>query len=334
MDTTSDWPERASRCLEEHYEWRHLGGLISKQTFETTKRRLEIYVNPFLTSLGGTSPNDGQIGHFVDQLSKRGLSSPTCKQVLFLTRKVIEQAQAKGLLASMNPIRPHDFVRQKSIPRGGFRLSEYRALIRHSRGLAQPIGENFHSQLFARHSPLPTEFPLLVRFMVNSFIRPTDLKNICHKHIEVIRGDQTYLRLSLPESKRHSGVIVTMRAAVSIYSSLCAIAKSRGLLHPEAPLFYPYVEDRHKAMMAMDHHFRRVLEAAGLRRGDRGQNRTLYSLRHTAITFRLLYGQGIDLLTLARNARTSVQMIERFYASELTPEMNIDLIQSRRRRGA
>lgn len=52
----------------------------------------------------------------------------------------------------------------------------------------------------------------------------------------------------------------------------------------------------------------------------------------------------MDRLTLARNARnarnarTSVQMIERFYASSLTGEMNVDMLQSRRksrvRRGA
>jgi len=84
--------------------------------------------------------------------------------------------------------------------------------------------------------------------------------------------------------------------------------------------------------MIMDVHFRRVLDAAGLRTGTRGQNRTLYSLRHTAITFRLLYGQGIDLLTLAKNARTSVEMIERFYASELNAEMNVGMLQSRRQR--
>jgi hypothetical protein len=53
-------------------------------------------------------------------------------------------------------------------------------------------------------------------------------------------------------------------------------------------------------------------------------------LRHTAITFRLLYGNGIDLLTLARNARTSVEMIEKFYSSTLTAEMNIEMLQSRR----
>jgi hypothetical protein len=61
-----------------------------------------------------------------------------------------------------------------------------------------------------------------------------------------------------------------------------------------------------------------------------GQLRTLYSLGHTSITLRLLYGNGIDLLTLARNARTSVEMIERFYSSNLTAEMNIEMLQSKR----
>ena len=61
-----------------------------------------------------------------------------------------------------------------------------------------------------------------------------------------------------------------------------------------------------------------------------GMSRTLYSLRHTAITLRLLYGGKIDLLTLARNARTSVEMIEKFYSSNLSAEMNIDLLQGRR----
>jgi len=46
--------------------------------------------------------------------------------------------------------------------------------------------------------------------------------------------------------------------------------------------------------------------------------------------FRLTESQGLDLLSLARNARTSVEMIDRFYAKHLTAEMNVDLIQSSR----
>jgi hypothetical protein len=67
-----------------------------------------------------------------------------------------------------------------------------------------------------------------------------------------------------------------------------------------------------------------------LRYSHLGQRRTLYSLRHSAITFRLPYGKNIDLLTLARNARTSAEMIDKFYASELTAEMNVDMLHSRR----
>ena len=60
----------------------------------------------------------------------------------------------------------------------------------------------------------------------------------------------------------------------------------------------------------------------------------MYSLRHSAITFRLLYGQGIDLLTLARNARTSVEVINNHYASTVSGEQNIALLQSRRTRAS
>jgi hypothetical protein len=62
------------------------------------------------------------------------------------------------------------------------------------------------------------------------------------------------------------------------------------------------------------------------------QTQNALQLATTAITFRLLYGGSIDLLTLARNALTSVEMVEKFYSSNLTAEMNIDLLQGRRKK--
>ena len=44
-----------------------------------------------------------------------------------------------------------------------------------------------------------------------------------------------------------------------------------------------------------------------------------------------LFGDNIDVITLARNARTSQEMIDRFYASQLKGEDNIGMIQSRRK---
>jgi hypothetical protein len=40
---------------------------------------------------------------------------------------------------------------------------------------------------------------------------------------------------------------------------------------------------------------------------------------------------AIDTLTLARNARTSPEMIDRFYAAPLQGEMNVALLQSKSR---
>ena len=61
------------------------------------------------------------------------------------------------------------------------------------------------------------------------------------------------------------------------------------------------------------------------------RTRTLYSLRHSSIMFRLLFGRTVDTLTLARNARTSPEMIDRFYAAPLQGEMNVGELQSKRR---
>ena len=47
------------------------------------------------------------------------------------------------------------------------------------------------------------------------------------------------------------------------------------------------------------HHAEHTL---GIKAGPHGADRSFYSLRHTAITFRLIFGGNIDLLTLARNA--------------------------------
>jgi hypothetical protein len=44
----------------------------------------------------------------------------------------------------------------------------------------------------------------------------------------------------------------------------------------------------------------------------------IYSLRHTAICMRIILSQGkVNIFNLAKNAGTSVEQIERFYARNL-----------------
>ncbi|MEY3605654.1 MAG: hypothetical protein RIQ49_2686, partial [Pseudomonadota bacterium] len=34
--------------------------------------------------------------------------------------------------------------------------------------------------------PLPVWFRWMIAFMVNSFVRPTDLRNIQHQHVQIV----------------------------------------------------------------------------------------------------------------------------------------------------
>ena len=75
--------------------------------------------------------------------------------------------------------------------------------------------------------------------------------------------------------------------------------------------------------------FRAFLAETGLITCPRtGQNRTLYSLRHTYATFALL-NDGMDIHALAVQMGTSIGMIERHY-SHLTPRLKKDMLTGKR----
>ena len=75
--------------------------------------------------------------------------------------------------------------------------------------------------------------------------------------------------------------------------------------------------------------FKAFLKDAGLLTCPKtGQDRTLYSLRHTYATFALI-NDGMDIHALARQMGTSVPMIERHY-SHLTPRMKKDMFTGKR----
>jgi hypothetical protein len=54
---------------------------------------------------------------------------------------------------------------------------------------------------------------------------------------------------------------------------------------------------------------------------------TAYSLRHTYICLRLM--EGADIYQIAKNCRTSVEMIETFYASHLKNTLDAAAINVR-----
>ncbi len=301
--------------------------------------RMDAHVLPFFKYIPPSQVTPVMMDGFVKRLTDSHLSSTTVFQYLVVTRKLLKLAIRHGFLAEIPDI---PAVKTSNRPRSMLSLKEYAAVVRTAYRLAR-LGtkapeiktSNGHCDRFwvaPRNLSLGLDMVWAIRFMVNRFVRPGDLRQLKHQHVQVVRGDSIYLRLNLPEIKRHDTPMVTLRPAVQVYESLLSHAQKAGLGSPNDFVFLPAEKDRTYALAVLGFWFKWVMREAGVSPTDSlGRFRTLYCLRHTSIMFRLLYGQGIDMLTLARNARTSVQMIERFYASALDGEMNVAMLQSRRK---
>ncbi|WP_421935410.1 tyrosine-type recombinase/integrase [Phenylobacterium sp.] len=78
--------------------------------------------------------------------------------------------------------------------------------------------------------------------------------------------------------------------------------------------------------------FNKILEEENLKLDRDGQRRTAYSLRHTYISMRLM--EGANIHQIANNCRTSVQMIEQFYAAHIKDRIDASAINVMRPKAA
>ena len=166
-----------------------------------------------------------------------------------------------------------------------------------------------------------------VLFMGNTGLRPDEAKNLQHRDIEIVEDVATGERILEIEvrGKRGIGYCKSTAGAVRPYERLLQRAKPKKDEHGNAQ--YPQLADivfpgSHVKM------FQNLLEREGLRRDRDGKNRTSYSLRHTYICMRLM--EGADIYQIAKNCRTSVEMIEKHYAAHLKNSLDASAINVRR----
>ena len=76
--------------------------------------------------------------------------------------------------------------------------------------------------------------------------------------------------------------------------------------------------------------FNTILDEEKLKEDRDGRARTAYSLRHTYICPRLM--EGADIYQIANNCRTSVEMIEKFYASHIKTRLDAAVINIMRKK--
>ena len=119
-----------------------------------------------------------------------------------------------------------------------------------------------------------------------------------------------------------------MPEAIGVFNSIV----ERDGDDPEQFLFRTGHQNRTTAYERMRDMFEAALEECGFALDEFGKKRTLYSLRHTALMFRLLYGDGVELLILSKNAGTSLDQLDRFYLSHADPAMKVANLHSMKRR--
>ena len=211
-------------------------GELTAASLAILRNRLHKDIVPFFGHMPIDSIGYQQVSDYIQRLSDRNLTTVTIQQHLVAIRKVLHYAVGVGKLSTV-PKFPA--VKVKSKPRGSFTLLEYRALVqwaRALRGVSVAISVTQRSRraqgTVDRYGRISHDFAWLIRFMVNAFIRPSDIKTLQHRHITVVRGTHCYLRLNLPETKRHDRPMVTLQAAVPVYERLLAGRRPWALAQP------------------------------------------------------------------------------------------------------
>ena len=254
---------------------------------------------------------------YMADLEKRrpDLSASTKATVMSAFRNVLKYACEEGAIDNV-PATPRP--KQRDNPRPFFRFhplvkkedDAYRKLLKTARAMAQ-------DKVIVRGILVTYELYDLIVFLTQSFVRPVVSELYAIKHNDVtVSESPPGLMVVIRDGKTGHRIAGTMPQAVAIYDSI----KKR---HPNAKgedyLFLPEYQNRTTAGQIIQRQFRELLKRADLKTDTRtGKDHTIYSLRHTAICMRIVNSKGhVNVFTLAKNAGTSVDQIERFYAKHL-----------------
>ena len=254
---------------------------------------------------------------FIEKIRRKrpDLSTSTRNMLMATFRNVLKVVRDDGLI-DVVPATPR--VRQKDNPRAFFRFApliaedrdEYQKLLQGAKQMAADAK-------VVRGVEVTTELYDLILFCVHSFVRPTTTELYALRHNDIaLETDPKRLLVTIRNGKTGYRVANSMSGAVAAYER----CRKR---YPEAGgenyIFLPHYENRATAARVFARQFNVLLDETGLKK-DPATNtvRTVYCLRHTAICMRIILSHGkVNIFNLAKNAGTSVEQIERFYAKHL-----------------
>lgn len=271
-------------------------------------------------------PNDGILAYFgdynvafittgsirtylevLDANRSAPLSNSTLKKHVIIVRKALRFARKDGKILSI-PESPK-LKACKNRPRPGFEPDDFHI---------------FYQYLINQRDAgnLTNEFIRITSFIIFTFVRPTvnELMGIRVKDVTIRQGDkEEYLEVKV-SGKTGFRIAASMPNATNRFKKQV----EQNNLSSNDYLWYPKIQNRETAYRKFSQKFTNALKDSEFQITPDGQKRTAYSLRHFALTARLQSSGGkVNIFALAKNAGTSVQMLEQHYIKYLTPSKKI-----------
>jgi integrase len=318
-------------------------GQRSKAYVKQHHLRSRVHLVPFFGEMGLSEITAGQVQEYrihrlqeaVEKYGKPPARS-TIHQEIVVLRQTLKTAVRHGWLNNLPDLSEPYGASGKISHRAWFSPEEYKKLYEATRKRA-------HEPKNPRYKWESEQLHDYVLFMANTGLRPDEAARLQFRDVAIVRDDasgETILEIEV-RGKRGVGYCKSMPGAVRPFERLKArnvaraaeqvLAQSRALTttesgandsppkpapkkrsepNPTDPIF----PKTHRDL------FNIILDEEGLKHDREGRPRTAYSLRHTYICLRLM--EGADIYQIAKNCRTSVEMIEKYYASHI--KTNLD----------
>ena len=242
----------------------------------------------------------------------------TIRMEVVTLRQVLKAAYRHGWLPFLPDLSAPYKASGKVTHRAWFSPEEYKRLYAATREKAKSVTSPYGKWL-------REQFHDYVLFMANTGLRPDESSRLEFRDVAIVTDEATGERILEIEvrGKRGVGYCKSMTGAVMPFERL----RNRNKPKANAKSKKPELTDKIFGPTNCDL-LNAILSELKLKTDRDGNRRSAYSLRHTYICLRLM--EGADIYQIAKNCRTSVEMIETFYASHIKNTLDAAAINVRR----